>query len=129
MDLLKSKKGQGTVELAITLVLLFVILFAIVDFGRIFHANLVLNHIGREAAREVSIGSADSHVASVIQNQSTGIDSGRINIVITPNQTQRSRGSYATIQLSYPVNTITPVLSNFLPNPLIVRNQTVTRIE
>ena len=40
--LMKSEKGQSLVEFALVIPLLILLLFGIVDFGRIFHAYLTL---------------------------------------------------------------------------------------
>lgn len=129
MKWLKSERGQGTVELAISLAVLLIILIGIIDFGRIFHANLALNHAGREAARVMSVGSPDTEIISIVRSQSMGLDTNKISVSISPSAANRRRGSYGTVHLSYRLETFTPFVSNFLPNPFVINNRTVARIE
>ncbi|MDQ0255749.1 Flp pilus assembly protein TadG [Evansella vedderi] len=129
MKFIRSEKGQGTVELAISLVLLLILLFGIIDFGRIFHANLALNHAGREAARVMSVGGQDADIVAIVRSQSVGLDPSKISINVTPSATERRRGTNGTIHLTYSLQTFTPFASSVLPNPIVINNKTVARIE
>ncbi|MDG5788472.1 pilus assembly protein [Evansella sp. AB-P1] len=129
MKILKSEKGQGTVELAISLVLLLIILFGIIDFGRLFHANIALNHAGREGARVMSVGSTDTEIVSIIRSQFSGLDSSKVDVSITPGTNNRKRGTYGTIHITYQFETLTPFVSSIFPTPFVINNKTVARIE
>ena len=48
---MKSERGQSLVEFALVVPVLLLLLFGIIDFGRVFHASLTIDHAGREAAR------------------------------------------------------------------------------
>ena len=52
----KGRKGQGLVEFALVLPLLLLVLFGIVEFGRIFHAWLTIENAARQAARYATSG-------------------------------------------------------------------------
>lgn len=52
----KIEKGVATVEFALTAVLFFTVLFAIVDFGYLFWGNLTMQHAVREGARYAVTG-------------------------------------------------------------------------
>ncbi|MFK4998208.1 TadE/TadG family type IV pilus assembly protein [Bacillus sp. N9] len=45
---MKSERGQSLVEFAIVVPLLLLLLFGIIDFGRIFHASLTIDHAGEK---------------------------------------------------------------------------------
>ena len=51
---LGSPRGAAAVEFAFIMPLLFVIVFAIIDFGRLGHARLVVTNVSREAANLAS---------------------------------------------------------------------------
>ncbi|MDF2700962.1 MAG: TadE family protein [Haloplasmataceae bacterium] len=51
----KSEKGQAMVEFALLLLPLLLIIGGIVDFGWIFHQQVLANNASREAARHVAI--------------------------------------------------------------------------
>lgn len=50
-------RGAAAVELALLLPILLIIVFGIIDFGRMFHAQLTLTEAAREGARAESLGS------------------------------------------------------------------------
>lgn len=49
-------KGQTTVEFAVTVVIFFVFLFALIDFAVMFYVNLTMQHAVREGARYAITG-------------------------------------------------------------------------
>lgn len=61
----KSEKGQAMVEFALVLPVLLLIIAGIIDFGWVFHQQVIANNASREAAR----------YASVYYSQSTNWDS------------------------------------------------------
>lgn len=126
---MRSEKGQSTVEMALSLTVLVLLLFGIIDFGRLFHAYLALDHAGREAARAASIGDSDVQINDVAQHAALGLDPAKLNISITPTQADRKRGTYVTVSLKYSIEILTPLMSQFIPNPYQLQNQTVMRVE
>ncbi|TCS70380.1 TadE/TadG family type IV pilus assembly protein [Effusibacillus lacus] len=126
---MKSQKGQSTVEMAISLTVLVLLLFGIIDFGRIFHAYLALDHAGREAARTASIGGDDIQIKEVAVRAASSLDTAKLGISIMPDQPSRKRGTYVTILLTYSVDIVTPLMAQFIPNPYSLQNQTVMRVE
>jgi len=79
-----GEKGASAVELAIILPLLILIVFGIIDFGRLFHARLILTNMAREGG---SLASRDIQSASdlltMLQAGSSPLDlaaSGQIYI-------------------------------------------------
>ncbi|TLS35574.1 TadE/TadG family type IV pilus assembly protein [Pseudalkalibacillus caeni] len=126
---LRSQKGQATVELALSIVLLMFIVFGIVDFGRIFHAYLVLDHAGREAAREASVGKTDIEIKQSALTAAPSLDSDLFSISVSPDLANRKRGEYATVTLDYSVDVSTPLLAEIIPNPFKIESKTVMRVE
>ena len=66
--------GQGLVEFALVLPLLLVILFAIVDFGRLYQGQVTLTHAVREGARLGAVGGSTTQVAARVQATAGGLD-------------------------------------------------------
>jgi len=127
--LIRSEKGQATVELAFSLVILMLILFGIIDFGRIFHAYLTLDYASREAARVASVGGTDAEVIERAKASAPSLNATRVNVTVAPASQNRSRGTYVTINMSYPVSISIPLLQNILPNPIVLNSKTVMRVE
>jgi Flp pilus assembly protein TadG len=53
---LMNKKGQAIVEFALTAVVLFMLLFAIIDLGMMFYVNLTMQHAVRVGTRSAIVG-------------------------------------------------------------------------
>jgi Flp pilus assembly protein TadG len=57
---MRNNSGQGLVEFAIVIVLLFTVIFGALMIGQIFHAKVVLNNAAREGARYLSLHPTDN---------------------------------------------------------------------
>lgn len=124
---MKSEKGQSLVEFALVLPLLVVLLFGIIDFGRIFHVYLTIDHAGREAARAASIGQDDTKIINTAVNDATSIGLTAGKVGVSPSGA-RSSGSNVTITINYPINFLTPVIGNIV-GPITLTDTTVMRVE
>ncbi|WP_164745695.1 TadE/TadG family type IV pilus assembly protein [Neobacillus mesonae] len=121
---MKSEKGQSLVEFALIVPLLVLLLIGIVDFSRIFHAYLTIDHSGREAARAASIGKDEVTIKSIAVNQgaSIGLTASQVNV------NTGSSGSNATITITYQVTFLTPLIGKIV-NPLTLKDTTTMRVE
>ncbi|WP_280770405.1 TadE/TadG family type IV pilus assembly protein [Salipaludibacillus daqingensis] len=124
---MKSQKGQSLVEFALVIPLLIVLLFGIVDFGRVFHTYLTLDHVGREAARAASVGATDGEIISIAESNGSSINLTGGQVTISP-AGEKSSGENVTITITYPVGFLTPVIGDII-GPLELSNTTVMRLE
>ncbi|MDO9536168.1 MAG: TadE/TadG family type IV pilus assembly protein, partial [Bacillota bacterium] len=128
--LFKNEKGQALVEFALVVMMLFLILFGIVEFGRIFSASLTITHAAREGAR-VGIVSSNStreeEIISAIQNRASVLNLNDDNhtIAILPDPGTASRGDQLTITITYDVDLIVPIISQILPNPFTLNSTAI----
>lgn len=131
MRILKDKKGQALVEMALILPILLLFIFGITEFGRVFATDLVLNHAAREGARAASVGSSDSDVLLIVKNRALvlSLDSSKLIVSINPLEGSRCRGDAVTVKIKYPVKIYAPVISNIIGNSYIVSGETIMRIE
>lgn len=127
--MIKSEKGQATVELALSISILLFLVFGIIGFGHIFHVYLTLEHASREGARGASVGRTDTEIVEIVKNSSQSLDSTKLSITTTPIKTERKKGVYATVTLSYPVDVSLPLLDAIFPTPFNVQTKTVMRVE
>jgi Flp pilus assembly protein TadG len=127
---LKSEEGQALVEFALTFMLLAMLLFGIVDFGRAFHAFLAIDHAGREGARVASVGGSDLEIRAAAKDAVRHLTITDSNIIIQPVQSNRNRGENASVTLVYDIEFITPIVGLlFTDNRLRLEAQTVMRVE
>jgi Flp pilus assembly protein TadG len=126
---MKSQKGQSTVELALTFAFLMFLLLAIIDFGRLYTADLTIEHASREAARAASIGRTNNEIQAIaIQSANGVLDVSKMGININPvNLADRMQGSYVTITITYMGNLISPLVS--FASPVTLTKKTEMRME
>jgi len=55
-----EEKGASAVEFAVILPLLILLIFGIIEFGRMYNAYLALTHAAREGARLAAVGKFDA---------------------------------------------------------------------
>lgn len=127
--LLHSSKGQAVVEFALVLPIFLMLIFGVIEMSRVGYSYVTLNNAVRSGARIASLGGVDSDIRSTIASSAPLFNSNLISIQITPNDSSRHSGSSVTISASYPVTLSTPILSQFLPNPVVVRTSLAMRIE
>ncbi len=127
--LLKNRKGQSMVEMAIILPVLLLVLMGIFEFGRIFNSYLILTNVSREAARSAALGSSDIEITQTINGSIFYLDTSNLTISISPSEGSRGSGTNVTINLKYEIDIVTPIIDSIIPDPLIIESQTVMRTE
>jgi Flp pilus assembly protein TadG len=130
--ILRNKKGQGLVEFALILPLLLLLLFGIVELGRVMGAGLMANHSARDGARYGSVGASDSEIISRIQTKTASTlydaeDPSKLSISIV--RSGPTRGGDIKVTVSYPVTLYIPLVSNITGNPVVVQGTSVMRVE
>ena len=133
------QKGVATVEFALTAMLFFIVLFAIIDFGYLFWGNLSMQHAVREGARYAVTGQSgldpnpqgtaqdrcDAAVAA-IRNQSMGffdrvaavvvfktVDAATGAITPVPGNACISAGQIIVIEVNCTLPVLTPLIKPF----------------
>lgn len=128
--LIRDKRGQSLVELALVIPLLIIVLFGIIEFGRVFHSYLIITHASREGARVGVVGQSNGEIQQRIQEAAPLANMDKLTITITPtDQGSRTPGVPLTISIDYKVELFTPVLGSILPNPVPLQAQTTMRME
>ena len=128
--LLRENRGQGLVEMAIVLPVLLLLLFGMIEFGRIFNAFLVTKEASREGARLAIVGKNNSAITTAVKGVGGMWNPAEATITINPEDlADRKKGDPVTVTVHYNVALIAPVISGILPNPFPVTGSTVMRIE
>jgi Flp pilus assembly protein TadG len=137
---LVNEKGQAMVEFALSALVLFMLLFAIIDLGMMFYVNLTLQHAVRVGTRNAIIGQSAKNGKTLrealrddIVDASNGlciasnIVSGPTVSILTPSATAFSNytGSPVNdtgapdqiiiVRMKYAWPLLTPVLVPFFP--------------
>lgn len=125
----KSERGQALVEMALVLPLFFLLLFGVIEMGRVGYAYITVCNAARAGGRVATIGGTDLDIMNSVKSAATLLDSASLTINITPSQDERQSGLGVTVNVSYPVQLIIPLISNIIPNPVIVSSSIIMRLE
>ena len=105
-----AQRGASTVELALILPVLLLVLFAIVEYGRFFYLQSMAASVTADAVRQASLpGATDSAVTAFVvaklNNGADGIPPG-FDLGVTPTVSisppTRTAGNPVTVTLRYP---------------------------
>ncbi|WP_139005774.1 TadE/TadG family type IV pilus assembly protein [Arthrobacter crystallopoietes] len=112
MTRVRSERGATAVEFALVLPVLLLLLLGIVEFGRVYNAQMQLTAAARDGARVMSINSVPSQAAADAKAATIAsaialhpdIATDQISISISPSSTATCvPGSVATVAVSYPM--------------------------
>ncbi|ATW26025.1 TadE/TadG family type IV pilus assembly protein [Candidatus Formimonas warabiya] len=129
MKLIKSCKGQAMVELALILPVLLLLIFGIVEFSRVFSTQLLITSSAREAAREAAVGASDATIVLSAENSASILDSSKMTVTISPDESTRIRGDSVTVRIAYPVKIYAPIISSLIGDPYTVSSEIAMRVE
>lgn len=106
----KKRRGQALVEFALVLPMLAVLLFAIIEFARIWNAKQLLTDAAREGARVAVVGdpsiTAESQVNPRIRDivARGGFDASEDALEITWTDFKAPSGQATSVRLTFPYN-------------------------
>lgn len=129
MGLYKGERGQALVEMALVIPLFFLLLFGVIEMGRVGFAYVTVSNASRAGVRMATTGGTDQDIQTVVSQAAPTLDQTELTTIITPTQAYRQSGQTVQVQVTYPVHLIIPLISNILPNPFIVSSTLSMRVE
>ena len=121
---LGKRRGAAAVEFAVVAPVLLIMVFGMVDMGRMIMVQQLMNDAAREGARTAALGgSSFGEVSSRVSAflDATGVDASRVQIELTPiNLAAAERGDLVTVQLSVAFADV-----SWLPTPRALGNRTL----
>jgi hypothetical protein len=114
--------------MALVLPILLLLLFGIVEFGRLLHAQLQLQHAAREGARLGITGAPDADIEQRVFEAAPTLDPARLSVLIAPPPDQRQRGASLIVTLDYTFVTVYPLIPGW-PAPVPLRAFLVMRMD
>lgn len=121
--MLKNNKGQSTVELALVLPILILILVGILEFGLVFKTSIQLNYGANELARAISLNASAAEVAELQTYVFSDLDSTNLNLSVLPNTAVK--GQPITVTITYSYKWITPLINNLLGDQINLTGKSV----
>lgn len=125
----KEERGQALIEMALILPILLLLLSGIVEMGRVGYAYVTVNNAARVGARVASIGGTDQDITTAVIQAAPILDPANVTVQISPTPSERQSGGQVTIQVSYPVNLVIPIISGIMPDPFTVGANMTMRLE
>ena len=120
LSTLKNEKGQSAVEFALVAILLFLLVFGIVEFGRAWYRADLLKGAANIAARTYAVTSGTNAVREAAgRTAANRVESGMgAKITFTPDATSVISSATETFQ------SVVPVLLPMLKNITLTRTAT-----
>lgn len=128
-------RGAVLVEFGLIAILLFTLLFGIIEFGWAFFQNLDVRHGAREGGRLAAVNynptntsNGDTQAQNLITEICNRMDSGR-NVTVTVNHPNGTTiGQVARVQISQPIDQLTGFFGSML-NSRTLRSTVEVRLE
>jgi hypothetical protein len=102
--------GQATVEAALVLPFVMLLLLAVIQVGLLVRAQVLVTHAAREAARAAAVD-PDQQAAVDAADNATTLDRSRLSVVI---EGRNGPGSHVTARVTYRTPTDVPLVGALL---------------
>ena len=121
----RKRLGSAAVEFAFVAPLFFLLVFGMVEFGRMVMIQQVITNASREGARKAVLdGASSSNVKSAVVTYMSngGVTIATSNVTISPSDpTTAVAGSPVTITVSVPFSQV-----SWLPSPMFLGSRQMT---
>jgi len=99
-----TDRGAAAIEMALVLPLLMLVIFGIIDFGRLLNKQILLTEAARDGARVASFGgNPTDRVRTIAGND--------VDVATVPCPSTDSTGADAQVTVTYPFTFATPVVA------------------
>lgn len=128
---IRDEKGQAMVELALVVPILLLLIFGVIEYGRIYGAYLAVTNGSREGARVATVGATDLGITDEVKarTEAMKLDSTKLTVTITPTEGNRARGASVSVEVTYPVPMYDPFFTTLFGSSYTVKGKTVMRVE
>lgn len=121
---IKDKRGQSTVEFALILPILLLIVFGIIEFGLIFNAYVTVISSSREGARYGIIGDKDeAQIIQKVKDTAGILDLSKLNVNV------QKTNSELTVNVIYQADVLDPIMGGILGKSIPLRAKTTMAME
>jgi Flp pilus assembly protein TadG len=100
----RNDRGGAAVEMALLMPVLLMVLFATVDFGRMYNAQITLTEAAKDGARAAVLGAN-----ATTETREAAPDLSGVTVAVTSCPASPTNSSDAIVIASYPFEFITPL--------------------
>ncbi len=123
-----SDRGSMTVEFALTLPLLCLVLLAVLQAGLVARSNVLVAQAAREGARQATTADNEGEIEAAARQAAGGLDKSLLRISYAASEGWRV-GRPVTVTAAYEVPCLFPGLSSVYPQGLRLSAVTTMRLE
>jgi Flp pilus assembly protein TadG len=124
---IQNEKGQTTVEFAVVLPVLCLLLFGVIQFGILFNNYVTITDAARAGARKAAVsrqtGDPSGACVSQARNSAGGLDQAKLGVTCSSSW-QRAADVTVTVTFPYDINLLGLVLASGQ-----LRSTTTERVE
>lgn len=118
----KYRRGAAVVEFALVAPLFFMLVFGMIEYGRMLMVQQILTNASREGARMAVLdGSSPTQITASVQNYLQNATINGANVTVTPNPPSGAGyGEPVTVEVSVGFNQV-----SWLPSPMYLGGRTL----
>lgn len=120
------ERGSASVEFALVLPILLLVLMALVQVGALARDQLVLTQASRAGAREAAVDGSVEAVQEAVRSAATALDVERLSVDVV---WSGARGDPVTVSIVYEVPIASPLAGWALPEAVTLRSSATMRQE
>lgn len=113
-----GESGQSLVEFALVLPVVLLLIFGLLEFGRVLNGVVSAYHCANSLARVALVGKSEADTVSVVADYCPTLPAWTITgdqITVLPEAADRVPGSTIQVAVYYPVELIVPGIRNLIP--------------
>ena len=125
----RGERGQAMVETAIVLPVVILLVFAVLDAGRIFSAWIVVTNGAREGARAAAVRENQADILARIDIAMAGVDNYTPSITTTDGNIPGPSGTPVTVNVDSDITLVTPLMAQFFGALVTVTGSATMQLE
>lgn len=128
--LIRTERGQAMVETALVMPIVLLLLFGMLDAGRIFHAWIIVTNGAREGVRAASTQQDEATIEARIDASLGSIDGCNVGATTcTLTNVQGQSGEPVSVEVETTVTMVTPLISDIFGVVVPVSSTTTMMLE
>ena len=118
----KGRRGAAAVEFAVVLPVFVILVFGMIEYGRMVMVQQVITNASREGARKAVLdGATTSSVQTAVTSYLTSAKVSGGSTAVSPNPTGAASGDPITVTVSIPFSAV-----SWLPSPMYLGGKTLS---
>ena len=114
---MRSERGQATVELAVVLPFLLLVLLGIAELGMMLSAYLSVQTLAQRGAEDVGLGMSETAIVAQLDGLvPPDLNPAAVTIAFSPDESQGNWGfgTPVTVTVRYPYPVVAPLISSLV---------------